>query len=58
MDKRRFAKLHFILHYKQRVITLAYAFSHHDGQSKGGGPSLLVLVAILPHLLRAERHHG
>lgn len=23
------------------------AFSYHDGQSKGGGPSLLILAAIL-----------
>lgn len=29
--------------------TWACARSHHDGQSKGGGPSLLLLVAILLH---------
>lgn len=58
MKKRRSAQLHFILNYKQIIRTLTYAFSHHDGQSKGGGPSLLVLVAIFPHLLIAERHHG
>lgn len=31
--------------------TRACACSHHDGQSKGGGPSLLLLVAILLHFL-------
>lgn len=31
--------------------TRACECSHHDGQSKGGGPSLLLLVAILLHFL-------
>lgn len=37
-------------HDKTRHVNPACGYSHHDGQSKGGGPSLLVLVAILIHL--------
>lgn len=58
MSGRRFARLHLILHRKHAVTTFACAFSHHDGQSKGGGLSLLILVAILPHRLKAELHVG
>lgn len=45
------------LHERRRDL-YAYAFSYHDGQSNGGGPSLLVLVAILPHIVTAEVHIG
>lgn len=58
MSGRRVARLHLALRYKHTVTTSACAFSHHDGQSKGGGLSLLVLVAILPHLLKAGLHDG
>lgn len=54
----RFALLHLISRYTNDGETLAYAFSYHDGQSKGGGPSLLILVAILLHILAAEMHNG
>lgn len=33
--------------YKYSVTAPTCAFSHHVGQSKGGGPSLLILAAIL-----------
>lgn len=58
MGERRIAYLHPALHYEHTATTLTCAFSHHDGQSKGGGLSLLILVAILPHLLEAALHVG
>lgn len=58
MDECRIAYLHPALHYGHTATTLTCAFAHHDGQSKGGGLSLLILVAILPHLPDAALHVG
>lgn len=58
MSEPCFAHLHQVLRYRQTVTTLACEFAHHVGQSKGGALSLLILVAILPHLLIAEVHDG
>lgn len=52
------AVLRLISRFRHAGTTLACACSHHVGQSKGGGLSLLILVAILPHRLRAEVHVG
>lgn len=57
-SRRAAARLHAGSRDRPAATALPRAFTHHVGQSNGGGLSLLILVAILPHRLKAALHAG